>query len=98
MSTTKNRIEIVNWRRHGADESYCYLSAYAADDIANAHDEIEKQVDADYDWLQDTDAEEREDWDHVLYFNDEILIEDGAVLEHNGRKFRVQIAEVKEVA
>ena len=57
----KNRIHIVNWRRHGDDESECYLGVYGADDKTDANEEIERQVDPNYDWKQDDPPEDRED-------------------------------------
>lgn len=95
--TAKNRLEIVNWRKHGENESYCYRGAYLAGEQLSAQQEIQSQVDADYDWDQDVDAEEREDFEHVVYVNDDIRILDGDVVEHNGRKFRVTITEVNAV-
>lgn len=100
-----NRIEIVNWRKHGDDENYCYLGVYGADEATTAQQEIQKEVDEDFDWDngyrnekgEQIDAEEAEDWDHVIYVNDEYLFEDGQILAHNGRKFRVRIEEVKSL-
>jgi hypothetical protein len=89
-----NRIQILNWRQHGDDESYCLFAAYGADDPTFASEEIEQEIDPDYDWNQDTMPEEREDWEHVYYVNDDITIKDGEVVLHNGRKFRITITEV----
>jgi hypothetical protein len=96
MSTTKNRIQIVNWRSHGDDENYCYFAAYGRNDATTAHAEIQKQVDENYDWEHNEDPESQEDFDHVIYVNDDYVISNGDVVEHNGRKFRVSISEVKK--
>ncbi|MBO0695832.1 MAG: hypothetical protein J2P56_06985 [Verrucomicrobia bacterium] len=91
----KNRIDIENWRKHGDNENYIYMGVFAADDNTTSQEEIQKQVDEDYDWDQDDDdAERRGDYAHVIYYNDSFTIEDGDILEHNGRKFRVSIEEV----
>lgn len=92
-----NRIQILNWRQYGDDESYCYVGVVAADDSADCRAEIQAQVDEDANEEDFEGAEERGDWEHVIYYNDDIDIWDGEVLEGtNGRKFLVTITEVKE--
>lgn len=91
----KNRIEILNWRSHGDDENYCYLGVYRHHDRATATREVQQQVDPDFDWNQDEDPESQEDYEHVIYVNDHIVIPNGRIIEHNGRKFKVTIREVR---
>ena len=91
-----NRIQIVNWRIDGDDESYNYFAVYPASETTTAMEEIQQEVDADYEWDQDETPEDRGDLEHTIYVNDDITIVDGEVLHHNGRKFRVTITEVTE--
>lgn len=91
-----NRIQILNWRQHGDDESGCQIGVFAAEDDGDVIEMAREQVDEDAspeDW---EDAEGRGDWEHVIYVNDDITIQDGDVLDRNGRKFRVNITEVTE--
>jgi hypothetical protein len=98
MTTTtnaaKNRIQIINWRRHGDDENYVLMAVFAADQEGNAIELAQDQVDPDYDWTQAEGAEEREDYAHVIYVNDDFEIVDGEVIRNNGRAFRITIEEV----
>lgn len=89
----KNRIHILNWRQHGDDETYCRIGVYGADDDGAVDTEIDVELGRTEEVLA-RDPESAEDWEHVVYVNDDILFADGDVLEHKGRRFRVRIEEV----
>jgi hypothetical protein len=92
----KNRIQVINWRTHGSNESYCITGVFAANDESDLITEVRHQVDEDATEEEFDQAEERMDWDHVIYVNDDFTFEDGQILKHNGRSFRVNITEVSE--
>jgi hypothetical protein len=83
----RNRIQIINWREHGDYESYCHSGVFAADDDSDVLDET----------LRLHNVAERGEGDtyETYYVNDDIEFYDGQILEHNGRKFRLSITEVK---
>jgi hypothetical protein len=90
-----NRLRLVNWRKHGGDESHVYFAVYGADDSTEPEDEIREELGMDPD--PDRTAEEHGAFDHVLYINDDLTVEDGQVFsDHRGRKFRVTITEIGE--
>jgi hypothetical protein len=43
---------------------------------------------------QDYDAEAAKDWDNVIYVNADVEIDDGRIMEYQGRRFRIRIEEV----
>jgi hypothetical protein len=84
----QNRIELVNWRFHGAHESYIQIGVFGRNDKTGVRDEIEEEHDI-----------ERNEFDEVpdetYYVNDKITILSGDIVQHKGRKFRITITEVK---
>jgi hypothetical protein len=87
---TKNRIQIVNWRNHGDDESSCTIGVYShedlTDELLDARGKLGLKTDPDW--------EENDDYENGYYVNDDITIENGQIMEHNGRKFRISIREL----
>lgn len=80
MANLKARIEILNWREHGDDESFVAHAVYGE----GQESDLQKRL-----------MEEHEITDAVkFYVNDDITIEDGQVLTSGGRKFRLNITEV----
>jgi hypothetical protein len=93
---SKNRLEILNWRRHGDDESYCRVGAFPAGDSRTLCDEVDGELGITREdrlrWAQLGDGEserirERKLW----YVNDHIVLEDGQHIVRNGRTFRIRV-------
>lgn len=89
----RNRIHVVNWRKHGADESTCKIGVYAADDPEG---DALREVKEDEGIEDVDDPESVGDFENLVYVNDDFTIEDGQTMEHKGRSFLVTITEVKE--
>ncbi len=83
-------MEILNWRRHGDDESFCRIEVFAADDNTETESLIEKEYDVR------RGAENDADYAATYYVNDDIVIADGDIMiSHDGRKLRVAITLVE---
>ncbi len=98
--TSKNRIEVLNWRKHCDDEAYCRGAAFPAGDTRTLDHEVDEYLDITPEnrrrWAEMGDPEpERIAEGKLWYKNDHLVFEDGDVIEHNGRKFLIQIEEVK---
>lgn len=87
-------FQIVNWRKHGEDESYCKTG------LVLPGEDLTDGIRAELDYPKgndDYDAESAEDWDRVYYVNDNFYLRDGEVLEHSsGRKFMVRFHEITD--
>jgi hypothetical protein len=89
-------LHIVNWRRHGEDESYCRVGFYE-DKKQNL---VDLEIAPECDWPKDADAdfnpESSGDWDRVFYINDDISIDDGAVFRTpEGKHYRVRFEPIE---
>lgn len=87
-----NRIQIVNWRQHNDYESYVRVEAFGGDEPElDLADIIMKE-----EGLRPC-AEDDEEWDKIMYVNDDTEIADGEVFVNKatGRTFLVSIREVK---
>jgi len=83
------RIQILNWRQFGDDESYARVEVFASSDRTNAQKLVADEHDVHFDGKEDTS--------HHAYANDDIDIADGDVMvSHNGRRFRVSIEEIPQ--
>lgn len=95
MSTTtehKGRLEIINWRRHGDDESYCSMAVFGNDDTCSLRALIEAEHGVRM------DAEEQGDLDAAYYVNDEFIMLDGAYIEaEDGKNFCISITRIKKL-
>jgi len=78
------RIEIINWRCHGDEESYCWLGVYRKAAKRGLQEEIEEYQKREH----KLGAE--------IYINDTIKYGDGQVITHNGRKWLVRVEEIRE--
>lgn len=91
-----NRIRIFNWRHHGDDESYCRIECFPD----GVEDDMDALVRKEHDIEPDPerDAEQRGDFESVIYVNDDFTFEDGEILEApDGRTFRLSLTEVREL-
>src|SRR5881398_2035921 len=102
MATPKNRIELVNWRKHGDDESYTTFAFLAADENESLISQIEADIAEEHGVTSEAVRESLEEndgcnFDLVYYVNDDVEFADGDVLEdgRSGRAFRITITEVK---
>ena len=94
-----NRLQIIEWREHGADEDTLEMYVLGADQPDITKSDIRKKYDIEVEG--DPDAE---DWEEpydgspgTIYCPNEIEITDGQELAgENGRKFRIRIEEVTE--
>jgi hypothetical protein len=96
----KKRIEVLNWRRHGDDEAHCRVAAFPAGGTRRLHDEVDEEMGITLQdrrrWADLGDAERERILEGKLWYeNDYIVFEDGDVIEHGDRKFRVRVQEVK---
>jgi hypothetical protein len=78
------RIEIINWRCHGDEESYCWRGVYRKAAKRGLREEIEEYQNTGYRPVAQ------------VYINDTINFWDGQVITHNGRKWLVRVEEVRE--
>lgn len=84
------RLEILNWRKHGDDESRCRLEVFAVHDLSETTAMVEKE------YSVQVGAEEAGDYDATYYVNDDITISDGDIMtSHDGRRFRISIVQVE---
>jgi hypothetical protein len=97
-----NRIQIVNWRSHGDEESYCRWEALSAEDPTDVEDLIKASVGYTPEEIAEdyhTEAESNEDWDKVYYVNDDICLRDGDEFRTNdGKLLKLSFAVVDEGA
>jgi hypothetical protein len=85
-SAWRGRVEILNWRKHGDDESYCRIEVFAADDLTETTSLVEKEYEVR------AGAEDEGDYDATYYVNDDITISDGDIMtSHDGRRFRIGV-------
>ena len=78
-------MEILNWRKHGDEESYCRVEVFAMNDITDTGSMVEKEYNVR------SGAEDEGDYDATYYVNDDITIADGDVMTtHDGRRFRIE--------
>lgn len=86
------RIQILNWRRHGDDESYNSIRCY--DDASDVVDEIKEYLG----WPKDPNFEpELGDTRKLFYVNNDTRIGDGDTFTaSSGLKYRVRFESVKE--
>ncbi len=91
-----NRIEITTFRAYGKDDDSTITTAYRDGDPSDMKaciaDELNLEVDEDGDIL-DKDGRADGEWG---YITGESELVDGQILEHNGRRFRINITEVTE--
>jgi hypothetical protein len=83
---SRGRIQILNWRRHGDNESYCQIEVFAADDTFDTQSliEAEHKVRAG--------AEDEGDYAATYYVNDDITLHDGDIrVTHDCRRFLVRV-------
>ena len=79
QSTSRNRVEILNWRKYGDDEAYCRVGVFPAGDTHTVCEEVDEQM--------GITAENRQRWrglgdpeleriaeGKLWYVNDHILI------------------------
>lgn len=82
----KNRIQILNWRSYGDDESFCYFKVFSADDKRTCQTIVQKEYDVRFDGMEGSGH---------AYTNDDIVIEDGDVwTATDGCKYRINITGV----
>ena len=87
------RIQILNRRQRGADESYCTIMVFNAGDERDALEMVRQENNIPED--PEGSAERRREWEAVPYVNDDITFADGDVLETaDGRKLRLSLTEV----
>lgn len=88
-----NRIEITQWREIGDNEDTLFVSPYPAE--TDSRKDFLRRVAELCEWTLDADGEivVDEDVNDYTVINEQ-TIEDGEVLEHNGRKFQIRITEV----
>ena len=80
------RVEILNWRKHGDDESYCRVEVFGASDATQTESLVEKEYDVR------SGAEDEGDYGATYYVNDDITIWDGDIMvSHDGRRFRIGV-------
>ena len=89
----RGRVEILNWRKHGDDESYCRVEVFGADDATEVETLVEKENGVR------VGAEDEGDYGATYYVNDDITIADGDTMtSHDGRKFRIGVTLAKRVS
>jgi hypothetical protein len=82
----RGRVEVMNWRKHGDDESYCRVEVFGADDNTDTGTLIEKEN------AVRVGAEDEGDYAATYYVNDHITIADGSIMtSHDGRRFRIGV-------
>lgn len=94
------RLQIVNWRGYGDDESYVFTVATGSGDDTKAVELVTKQYCEDkevsieeFEALKDQDEAETKGL--AVYINDEMEFHDGQEIEgHGGKKFRIRIEEL----
>jgi hypothetical protein len=85
-TASRGRVQILNWRKHGDEESYCRVEVFATDDITNTASMVEKEYNVR------PGAEDEGDYDATYYVNDDITIADGDIMvSHDGRRFRIGV-------
>lgn len=93
-----NRLQIVNTRNHGDDESYVDMAIYPhdveGDLVMDKKREAYREAHDREEMPEGYDAEEVEDFDSLIYVNDDFMIADGQIIESGGRKYRIDITEV----
>jgi hypothetical protein len=82
----RGRVQILNWRKHGDDESYCRIEVFAVDDGAEIQDRVEEEYNVR------RGAEEEGDYAATYYVNDDLNFADGDILiARDGRRFRIGV-------
>jgi hypothetical protein len=85
-TASRGRVEILNWRKHGDDESYCRVEVFSADDSTATTSLVEKENNVR------NGAEDEGDYGAMYYVNDDITIADGDIMiSQDGRRFRIGV-------
>jgi hypothetical protein len=86
----KNRLQIVNWREYGDDESFVKIAVFGRDDPGDLVEDIEARRQAQSGGkLPAIDGGELS-----FYVNDDIVIEDGRIWEALDGKYRIRIEKL----
>ena len=84
------RIELVNWRVHGDDESYVHYEFLRPEENFTFIDEKQQDARTDCRYHQDEDCP----W-CVVFVNDELTFSEGdEFTDSNGRKYRLRFEEM----
>jgi hypothetical protein len=81
MTNHKNRLQIVNWRGYGKDESRVEMAIYGKGDPGDLVDEINTGLPIAGEELS-------------FYVNDNIVIEDGRIWDALDGKYRIRIEKL----
>jgi hypothetical protein len=102
----KARLQILNWREHSDDESYVRTGVYPPGSLQTVQGELHAEMLADEQpggVFVNEYEDDGEGGVHLVgykdisyYVNNNITFEDGQIIEHAGKKFRISITEVKE--
>lgn len=91
----QNRLQIVNWREYGAEESFCEVAIYSNRNKRNLIDDIEKHRQKVHKELTGKRLQPVEEGSELsFYVNDDLLFVDGMTSEYDGKKFRIRIEEI----
>ena len=91
-SKNKNRLQIVNWREYGDDESSVEMAIYGRHDPGYLVEKIEAE-------RQQQSGEQLfpiDGGELSFYVNDNIVIEDGQILDNGDGKYRIRIEKIRE--
>lgn len=85
---SKNRLLIMTWRKYGDDDDSVTVDAVAADEEFDLKDSVAEEYGLDV-----LDGDERPG---CIIITGRETVEDGEILEHGDRRFRILIEEIDE--